>query len=66
MFSQDIELSISQRAGKYNVAADTLSRIPHGQPPTMGIGQDEIQVAVICSTAKNVSLLDENHTTSLC
>ena len=59
VFGQGIELSISHRAGKYNVTADVSSRSPHGKPPTMGIGQDEILVAVVRSSAKNVSLLGE-------
>ena len=38
VFGQGIELSISHRASKYNVAVDALSGNPHGKPPTMGIG----------------------------
>ena len=40
-------VTIIHRAGKKNLNADTLSRNPHGPPPVSGIGEGEVQVAVI-------------------
>ena len=36
-----------------------LSRCPHGKPPNKGIGEDEVQVAIVSSSAENVSLLNQ-------
>lgn len=36
-----------------------LSCNPLGRPPNKGIGQDEIQVAVVSSSAENISLLSQ-------
>jgi len=59
VFGQGIELSIIHRAGKDNVAADALSRCPHGNPPNKGIGEDEVQVAIVSSSTENTSLLSQ-------
>ena len=40
-------VTITHRAGKENLNADALSRNPHGPPPISGIGEGEVQVAVI-------------------
>ena len=56
VFGQAIELSIIHGAGKENIVADALSRGPNGKPPTKGIREDEVQVAVFCSSTVDVSL----------
>ena len=53
----DQKLSIIHRAGKENIVADALSHSPNGKPLTKGIGEDEVQVAVISSSTADVSLL---------
>ena len=54
MFGQGVkEVSIVHRAGKENVAADTLSRSPCGDSPVEGIGQEEDQIAAITSNSRN-------------
>ena len=51
VFGQGIkEVTIIYRAGKDNLAADALSRNPHEKPPSKGIGEDEVQVAVVSSS----------------
>ena len=48
----DQKLSIIHRTGKENniiIVVDALSRSPNGKSPTKGIGEDEVQVAVVCS-----------------
>ena len=40
-------VTITHRAGKENLNADALSRNLHGPPPVSGIGEGEVQVAVI-------------------
>ena len=40
-------VTITHRAGKENLNADALSRNPHGPPSVSGIGEGEVQVAVI-------------------
>ena len=37
--------------------ADALSRSPNGKPLTKGIGEDEVQVAVVSSSTADVSVL---------
>jgi len=42
VFGQGIrEVSIVQRSGRENVAADAISRSPRGESPVEGIGQEE-------------------------
>ena len=57
VFGQGIELLIFHRVGKENLAADTLSCSPHGKLPNKGIGQDEIQVAIVTTSTENIPLL---------
>ena len=58
VFGQGIkEVSIIHRAGRDNLAADALSRNPHEKPPSEGIAQDEVQVAVVSSTCDNISTM---------
>ena len=57
VFGQGIkEVTIIHRAGKDNLAADALSRNPHEKPPSEGIGEDEVQVAVV-NLSPNISAM---------
>ena len=48
MYSRGVkEVQIVCRAGRENVGADALSRSPHAPAPDRGIGEEEIQVAVV-------------------
>jgi len=59
VFGQDIrEISIVHRE---NVAANALSRSPHGESPVEGIGQEEVQVTAISSNSGNI--LTSHHLT---
>ena len=59
VFGQGIESSIIHRPGKENIVPDNQSHSPNGKPSTKDIGEDEVQVAVVCSGATDVSLLSQ-------
>ena len=42
-----------------NIVADALSCSPIGKPHTKGIGEDEVQVAVVCSSMVDTLLLSQ-------
>jgi len=52
--------TITHRAGKENLNVDVLSRNPHNLPPDNGIGEEEVQIAVIT----NVSSVSDLETIS--
>ena len=45
------EVKIVYRAGRLNGSADTLSRDPHGEAPSEGVAEREVQVASVHSEA---------------
>jgi len=50
-------VTITHRAGKENLNADAFSRNPHDSPTDNGIGEGEIQIAMI-TNASSVSDLE--------
>lgn len=50
-------MTIAHKVGKDNVAADALSRNPNEKPPPKGIAEDEVQVALVSSSANDISSL---------
>ena len=56
-------VTITHCAGKENLNADALSRNPHNPPPDNGIGEGEVQIAMI-TNASSVSDLEKTSNNS--
>ena len=57
------DVRIRYRAGKENKNADALSRSPHARAPTIGLGDGEVQVAVV-STENTIANSTESDRSS--